>query len=118
MSQRLSYGGAEEADGYGGSSVFDEPAGLSPLAPDARLPRPSGEEEELAVGPTSSKPLAHALEALLQPQTENEEWLMQRVDELCVQRRICPDVCWSLEPRRWGTGRTGGRRWCSRWRTS
>ena len=118
MSQCLSYGGAEEADGYGGSSVFDEPAGLSPLAPDARLRRPSGEEEELAVGPTSSKPLAHALEALLQPQTENEEWLMQRVDELCVQRRIYPVVCLVRSTAPLGTGRTGGRRWCSRWRTS
>ena len=51
MSQRLSYGGAEEADGYGGSSVFDEPAGLSPSLTEPRLRR-SGEEEELAVGPT------------------------------------------------------------------
>ena len=70
------------------------------------------------VGATSSKPLATALEALLAPQSDNEIWLIERVEELQEQQKgtnqLLRDVLVRLKAAERGA-HTKEQEWTEKW---
>ena len=79
---------------------------------------PHEQSSPAAGGGTSAKPLAHALEALLAPQSDNEIWLIERVEDLQEQQKgtnqLLRDVLVRLKTAE-RSSQTKEQEWTSRW---